>query len=333
MHDYIDSIIEFPHNPFGNPITYVNRETGEMKNYNQKLDLKNGTTSIRVKSLRDGQAVRISGNPLSFLQQHNLWGCDDLMALVGEVFKVVTSMLNIKVDKLTAQKVEEGEYELSRVDCAFNFRMPDADMVKKAVREIGWCWFEQNKMVSIYPDQTAYLNQHSASWSLKFYDKNKQMISTRMKYPCKEQLLKYSLKLVRAELTLRGPKLRECELNRGSDWSDATLSKRLLIEAINESELAGEVKLHLVPKEIELLSAAMKRTYFAWINGNSIKALYGQATYYRHVAEFKSLGIDLRFPPRKDRVELVKLSELFVEENIATFPKYARKQGLIFIPE
>lgn len=333
MIDYIHAEIKCPHKPFGKIVRYIDRETGEVNDYSQKLDLKNETANIRVKSLNDGTLLSISGNPLSFLQQHNLFGSNNLLGLVYEVFKKVTSILGIEVDELTAQDVRVGNYELYRVDSAFNFRMPNNNLVKKVVREIGWCWFEQNKNVSTYPDQTAYLNQHSEFWTLKFYAKYQQMISSGMTYPSKEKLLEYASAIVRGELTLRRPELIDRKLNLGSDWAGISLPKKLLIEAIDQSGLTGDVKLRLVPDEVEELSAALKRIYIAWTHGESIRELYGQANYYRIVAEFGQLGIDVSLPPHKKRARQVKLMDLIVEENIATFPRYARNKGLIFIPE
>lgn len=333
MIDYIHARIKCPHKPFGKIIRYIDPETGEINDYSQKLDLKNVMANIRVKSMNDGALLSISGSPLSFLQQHNLFGSNNLLGLIYEVFKKVTGILGIEVDELTAQDVRAGDYELYRVDSAFNFRMPNNDLVKKVVREIAWCWFEQNKHVSTYKDQTAYLNQHSKHWALKFYAKYQQMISSGMKYPSKEQLLEYASTIVRCELTLRRPELIVRELNKGSNWAAISLPKKLLIEAIDQSGLTGDVKLRLVPDEVQELSAALKRTYIAWTHGESIKELYGPANYYRIVDDFKALGIDVSLPPHKARARQVKLMDLLVEENIVKSPPYARKKGLIFIPD
>lgn len=333
MIDYIHAQIKCQHKPFGKIVRYIDPETGEINDYSQKLNLKNKSANIRVKSMNDGTLLSISGNPLSFLQQHNLFGSNNLLGLVYEIFKKVTSILSIEVDELTAQDVRAGEYELFRVDSAFNFRMPNNDLVKKVVREIAWCWFEQNKNVSTYRDQTAYLNQHSKHWALKFYAKYQQMISSGMRYPSKEKLLEYASTIVRGELTLRRPELIDRELNYGSDWAGISLPKELLIEAIDQSGLTGEVKLRLVPDEVEELSPALKRNYIAWTHGESINELYGQANYYRIVAEFGQLGIDVSLPPHKERARKVKLMDLIVEKNITTFPRYAREKGLIFIPD
>lgn len=333
MIDYIHARIKCLHKPFGKIVRYIDTETGMITDYSQKLDLKNETANIRVKSMNDGELLSISGNPLSFLQQHNLFGSNNLLGLVYEVFKKVTGILGIEVDELTAQDVRAGEYELYRVDSAFNFRMPNNNLVKKVVREIGRCWFEQNKNVSTYPDQTAYLNQHSKHWTLKFYAKYQQMISSGMKHPSKEKLLEYASTIVRGELTLRRPELIKRKLNRGSDWAGISLPKKLLIEAIDQSGLTGDVKLRLVPDEVEELSTALKRNYILWTHGESINDLYGPASYYRIVADFKALGIDVSLPPHKARARQVKLMDLIVEENIATFPRYARNKRLIFIPD
>jgi hypothetical protein len=205
-------------------------------------------------------------------------------------------------------------------------------MVKKVVREIGWCWHEQNKFVSVYPDESAYLNQHSKYWSLKFYAKHQQMLSTRTKYPHEKLLLNYAIKLVRGELTLRAPELKKRKLISGYDWADILRPRKLLLKCINESGLFGDIKCDLHEDKLKKLSAAQMRIYCAWKHGESIYSLYGPSSYYRYVSDFKSLDIDIRFPPHKERCRLVGLSELFSEKNIATQSRHAKENGLIFIP-
>ena len=304
-----------------------------MKNYSQKINVKREQTIIKVRSMCDGAAIEISCSPLSYLQQHNLFGCNDLVGLVSGVFYLVAEKLEINVDEQTARRIRVGNYELLRVDVAANYWMPNAESVEDAVRKIGLCWFLQNKRVSVYPGQTAYLNQHSEYWSLKFYAKLNQMIASKKKIPHKDSLFRYASRVVRGELMLKAKELRSRQLNRGHAWSDKSLPKKLLLEKVEESGLVGEVKLRLYPKELKNLSPSLKRAYIAWVHGESVRSLYAPANYYRLVSQFNEFGVDISKAPPPNSVTMPQLSELFSEDKIRRWPVWAMDKGLVFIPK
>lgn len=332
MIDYVEAIIKCRHIPFGSVARYTDNKTGEVKKRHLEMDIKNGLSNIKVRSLRNGRAIKFTGNPLTFLQQHNVFGSDDLIGLVHGTFMKVTELLHIKVSDSTAQRILDGDFILRRVDIAYNFRMPQRDFVNKVIREIGNNWFEQNKNVSIYPNQTAYLNQYSKFWTLKFYDKHQQIVASKKNLPHKARLLDYAERFVRAELTLRTPELKSRELNIGSAWSDVSLPRKMLLNAIDDAGLNGVIKLCLTPDEIAVMPAAMKRIYISWAHGESIKELYGSATYYRAATQFKELGIDISKLPHKNRVRKIQLTDVLVGANIATYPRFATKSNLIYFP-
>lgn len=333
MIDYVEAIIKCKHTPFGNIADYTDIRTGKVKQRNLEVDVKNGISNIKVRSLKQGREIKVSGNPLMFLQQHNLFGTDDLIGLMHGMFMKATELLHIKVNELAENRILNGDFILRRVDIAHNFRMPQRDCVNKVIREIGYSWFEQNRNVSIYPNQSAYLNQHSKRWTLKFYNKRQQLIASKKHLPHKAKLLDYAERFVRAELTLRFPVLKDRPICLGSGWSDLSLPQRLLLKSIRKANLNGGVKMCLTPSEIAAQSASMKRIYVSWARGDSIKELYGSANYYRTRKQFKELGIDISMPPHPSRNIEIHLADLLKEENIATFPRFARTEKLIYLPK
>lgn len=98
--------------------------------------LKLAGTKIEVKSLNDGSFLVVSGNPVKVFQGHNVFGSNDLLRLCSDLFNLVTKELNIDVHHLDRHAVASGNYSLSRVDLAVNFRLPSDEAVSKTIREM-----------------------------------------------------------------------------------------------------------------------------------------------------------------------------------------------------
>lgn len=93
----------------------------------------------------------ISGNPVKFFQGHNLWGTDDLPALVLSTLDAVADLLSLSVSPKTRSAWKRGEVQLTRVDATDSFHL----------NNLGECraWLRA-------AEQTAHLSHRGrASWS------------------------------------------------------------------------------------------------------------------------------------------------------------------------
>ena len=57
--------------------------------------------------------LQISGNPSKFLQGHNVFGSDDVVALMSDVFDIVCQRFELQPTEQELCDVRSGNYELT----------------------------------------------------------------------------------------------------------------------------------------------------------------------------------------------------------------------------
>ena len=86
-------------------------------------------SNFTVKSIgSDGQGrathLKLSGNPAKFLQGHNVFGSDDLLSLMIDVYKKITKALNINYTADDFKNVKTGNYLVTSIDINYSFDLP-----------------------------------------------------------------------------------------------------------------------------------------------------------------------------------------------------------------
>jgi len=298
--------------------------------------IKVGGTTIEVKSLEQGRFIAISGNPVKSLQGHNIFGSNDLRGLCRDLFLLAMKELGINVKRSDQAAIDAGQYSLSRVDLALNFRLPSEEIVSKAIREIEWHWRENDLNVSNYGRETVYLNQHSKVASTKIYDKRKEVLA----HPLPENLLgkescnrlrRYTGKLLRVEFVLRSTALRKLNMNIGAKWTTQK-AKSLIQDNIKSLIIARDVQILHLPEEYKTWKPELRQIYRLWLQGNDLDVLFEKKTLQRRRKALLEIGIDIRIPPAADRVSTVSISSLLAVENAKQVPRFAKRRGLFYKP-
>jgi II/X family phage/plasmid replication protein len=298
--------------------------------------LKIGGTTIEVKSLKNGRFLAVSGNPIKAFQGHNIFGCNDLKGLCRDLFALVIEQLKIDVNRFDQHAIDIGQYSLSRVDLAVNFRLPSDEVVATAIREMEFHWREKNLNVSNYGAETVYLNQYSKVSSAKFYNKRRE-ISAR---PLPESLLgqdkceklrSYTEGLLRTEFVLRSPALKKLGLNVASEWT-IKIANEITKEKMSSLALTRSVRCNPVPTGYHSWKPELKQIYRLWSQGNMLTAIYETKTLQRRRKSLMEFGIDIRNPPVDHRISLVPLNLLLTPGNMTRVPRFAKRLGLIYKP-
>lgn len=333
MIDNLTILFNIKHTPFGKPVSYSDDNDSEKKAYKRKVQVRNYNTSLNVHSKQNGQQIEVSGNFVKFLQGHNIFGSNDLQGLCRDVISEVAKRLDIIISKADWIEILKGYYEVMGVDVAGNYRVFSREEVPMIIRGIELHWRDQGLNVSNYGSQTVYLDQHNKNVALKFYDKRAELRKHPLPndLPERLRLLKYTRPLVRAELTLGAAELRRRGLDKGANWS-AQLAKELLLDEVAASGLGGEIKRVLLPVEYDELPHLLKLTYRLWLHGDDVKELFDIQKYRRHRNALQNYRIDISKPQPKHRVKMVDIKTCISPENVATFPRFAKKHGLIHIP-
>ncbi len=334
MIDRITVVFPILHEPFGKILNNIDPITNDERAYRKEFLLKNGTSSLMVKSCGNGKHIKISGNYAKFLQKHNIFGSNNLLGLCVDVLLIVLGKLTISHSDAEIKKIRVGNFTIKEVDIAGNFRAKSREEVPQIIREIERHWRDLGKNVSNYGVETVYQNQYSKDLSLKLYDKRKQLSDCPLPkdIPQRDRLLKYAEGLVRAELSLGADELKRRGLDKGSSWTIET-AKNLLNDEISKSGIHGSIKRLLLPAEYDELPRKLKITYRLWLLGDVPKAILEEQTYRNHRNSLKLAGIDISQAQSKERIVDIDMKSLLSPENMLNFPKFAKQYGLVHLPK
>ena len=121
MIDWITAVINCDHDPSklmaGMVMSFdINGQPEWVVNKNVSVEGSH-STKIQIKSHTDSQ-IWISGNPVKFLQGHNIFGTDDLTYLMGRFFDALLGHeeLGLSPTDVQYEAIQAGHYFLKRVD-------------------------------------------------------------------------------------------------------------------------------------------------------------------------------------------------------------------------
>lgn len=289
------------------------------------------TISVRSKGT---SRIELQGNPAKWLQGHNLFGCDDLLALVLATMERLTTILRLSPMEEDVDAWRSGKYELSRVDCTGMWELPRRADVR--------AWLRAAEMQSksrhgrpVTNGGTLYFGKRSRRWSLKFYAKGDELEAREKGHrlaetiPDRDKLVRWADNKLRGELTLRGMQLHKLELHTASRWT-SELPLKLLLEHIETLQMAEQFSLS--PALIEGLPARLIAVYKLWADGEDLRAIYPRASFYRYRRELLKHGIDVNVRQPAKAQNVIPLIRVLRPEAIAQVPDWAIGTSLYFEP-
>ena len=288
----------------------------------------------------------VQGNPVKFLQGHNLFGCDDLRPLV--VAATLRALAIVQADCRNRPGFEDldlapspadlaawwaGDWKLSRVDLTFMFDVGSTADVRAWLRAAADASRMKYKR-SMYDQGTLYFGrsnkgQRAKDESWKLYCKRDELEAHSLpELPNRDDLIKFAEGKLRAELTLRTRALDRLGLLFGKCWSDAVVADAFMSrwEMLEMSDAAT------VPVDaVQMLPSAAQKAFLAWQAGVDPAQLYKRAMLYRHRKTILDrVGADILVPaPRSNVVPLRRVLSL----KPVSVPTWARGTSLYFDPE
>lgn len=237
--------------------------------------------------------IEFSGNPVKFLQGHNLFGSSDLLNLMAETFHKLSELLSAPQPAEVVGKVLRGAYTLSRVDINRMFSLGDRAEVHAYTYALSKN-ARTRSQAAVVKGSTVYFNKTSKRWSFKFYSKgqeaelirNKKDVSIEMPTDLKG----WVDPMLRAELTLKSNELRKRKLHLAYNWHTieeydifANYAERIeMPEQKQTAEIVEKIK-----------SRPAIATYTMWCDGHDVRAILPQNTFYRHRRLLLEHGIDI----------------------------------------
>jgi len=274
--------------------------------------------------------IYVSGNPIKFLQGHNLFGSDDLLGLVLGVMSRITQLLGLEPTSEDRAAWLRGDFELSRVDCTFMYELARFEDVGAWLQAASSSSSIKWRGRGHFQDGTLYFGKvakgkRASNWQLKLYHKGAEILvpghQLPSDLPCREQLIDWSRNKLRIELGLRTGELKRVGLRRASDWVPGSAA-RVFSDYLAKLEI-GEDQMVEIDLE-EGLKPRQRSALALWRSGVDVRTVYEKrSTFYRIRKElFDAVGIDIGTPcPSASNV--VKLKRT-LEAVPVTVPAWAK---------
>lgn len=289
--------------------------------------------NLRVKSAGgDGAGwateLYLDGNPSKFLQGHNLFGSKDLISLVADSFDVIASRLQLEVPYDDRVAIEEGRYNVARVDVNESFELPSRADVRSWLRAAEFKSRTRQGRPTM-KGGTLYHGQNSRRHSFKFYGKGDEIEARGHQLPPALQipeLIGWADNKLRAEACIRSLELKDLGLREAKALTPSVLSglfyKYLRGIEMNEQFSLSSDQLFNLPNKV-------RASYVLWNSGEDLRSLLSHQTFYRHRKELLAFGIDISIRKESlDRSNVVPLIRV-LEAVPAGIPDFAFTQGLV----
>lgn len=286
------------------------------------------SSKIQLRSAGSNQ-IWISGNPVKFLQGHNLFGSSDLKNLMIKFFKKLVELpIGLCPNVFEWEMICTGDYEVSRVDVNETWHLKDRAEVLAFIRALGDSSTMQYRGRGQFSGDTLYFGKNSRRWGLKCYSKGKEIGVKGHKLPSElslPEMVDYAEKALRIELVMRQMELKRLGLNMVKAW-DMDTGEVLLLKYISQLQISDVCMLK--DDVLDTLPPRLRLTYQAWLNGDDLKAVLPQRTYYHYRRQLREYGIDISSPSPKEKTNVIPLIRV-LEAKPVGIPDWAYEKGLV----
>lgn len=291
-------------------------------------------SSIQVQT-RAPDLLWISGNPVKWLQGHNVFGTDNMRGLVEDTMRRLSKMLGVTPAMSDYIAWRKGDYDLHRIDATAMWELPRREDVRAWLRALEMQARSRHGR-AVSRGGTVYFGKHSRRWALKFYAKGDELADRKRdhKLPLeleqRAMLIEFADNKLRGELTLRRQELVKLGLDRASAW-DSEAPQRLLYAHIEKVQMADQFS--LTPEMLDDLPPRLRLVYEAWKNGRDMRQLLPLRTYYRYRKELLTRGIDISIRQPTQPGNVIPLVRALRPQAIAQVPDWAKGTPVYFEPK
>jgi II/X family phage/plasmid replication protein len=254
----------------------------------------------------------ISGNPVKFLQGHNIFGSCDLVYLMSKLVDsmVLKDNLGICPTDFDLALIRKGKYPVSRVDVNQSYHLENHTEVLSWIKAAANSSRLRHRGRGQFSGDTLYYGKSSRRWALKCYSKFMEIMAKGHKLPPElniQELLDWADKSLRIEAVMRSMELKRRGLDFASAWTPET-AKLLLQELIGLLEMTDSFSL---PDEVvKSLPNNLKPVYNLWISGFDMHSQYSRPTFYRHKSALLKYGIDISITQESLKSNVVPLIQV-----------------------
>jgi len=292
-------------------------------------------SNITIKSHTD-RTIEISGNPVKFLQGHNVFGTNDLTYLISRLFDRLCMIeeLQLKPTSDEYDMIQAGQYRLSRVDVNEHFLFPSEQVAKAWQRAAGRSANMTFRGPGVFKEGTLYFTPQSRRFVPKIYHKGDEISSSNKDHRLPDELLQipellqYAKNSLRFEIKILSTQLNDWYLHLGCNWEQDTATMLIREQFIDKLQLSGNMALD--NSVLEALPKNLRLTYAGWANGEDLRQVLSRPTFYRYRKEFLKHGIDISVVQDKDQqISNVIPMIRYLEAVPMGIPQWAYEKGLV----
>lgn len=289
--------------------------------------------SIGIKSIGGngaGQATELwcNGNPSKFLQGHNVFGSDNVISLLYDVFCILVKQFDLHPTEEEIQRVKTGDYPIKMFDVNYSFSLPCRSDVLAFIRALEFKAITRHGRPSM-KGGTLYFGKNSKRWAIKLYCKAEEIVTKTGKLPLElegQGIENWAEDKLRIELRLLKKELEDLNIKKVKDL-DKNILQKLFNQYLRKIDMNEQIKL---TEEVMIdMPNKLRSTYTLWSEGHDLRSMISKATYYRHRIDLKEYGINIDLRPestsKTNVVPLVKILEAVPAE----IPYWAFEKGLV----
>jgi len=281
----------------------------------------------------DGQGrathLRFSGNPAKFLQGHNIFGSDDLIALMYDAYKKIMSVLDLKPTIQDIKDVKSGDYFLTSFDVNYSFELPSRADVRAWIRAAEFKSKTRHGRPST-KGGTIYWGKNSTRWALKAYSKGDEISSGKgHRLPTSlidTPLEKWADNKLRIELRLLSKELDKLGVKKAYQLTPLKIKElfKIYLKRIEMTEQIAltDEKLHSIPLRL-------RATYILWRDGYDLRSELSKSSYYRNRKELLDYNIDIALAVEKSASSNVVPLIRILEAKPVPVPEWAFDLNLV----
>lgn len=281
----------------------------------------------------DGQGrathLKFSGNPAKFLQGHNIFGSDDLVSLMSDVYKKIISLLKLSPSINDYKDVSLGLYKVTSIDINYSYELPSRADVLAWIRAAEFKSKTRHGRPST-KGGTIYWGKHSKRWALKAYSKGEEISAGKgHKLPASlldTPLVSFADNKLRIELRILSKELDNLNLKTANKLNPHKI-KSLFNEYIQRLQMTEQITLS--DDKLQLLPQRLRSTYILWRDGYDLRSELPKTSYYRNRAALLDFGIDIALRSEKTKTSNVIPLLRVLEAKPVAIPDWAFNMGLV----
>lgn len=302
-------------------------------------------SSIQIRSEHKDHScshIRLDGNPVKFLQGHNVWGSCDLVGLI------VCCLYDILPKVLPADEIRPFDYlwittlcgKLTRLDLTNMYDLGNSQRALSWLRAASDSANLKHRGKGQFSGDTLYWGKGSRRWTLKMYCKGLELLAHKPRQfsPDHPQYLEsvtdFANKALRVELVLRGMELTKLGLSSVQDWNEPQFDD-VYTSYLSGLEFSQNMKIVSEIKNLEKLPSRLRSVALLWSEGHDLREFYSRAQWYRHKKDImECIGLDISLPPPIQCPNSSNVIPLFVilEAKPMEVPEWAQGTPLYFEP-